>query len=99
MTNLTNVIVAAILIVSMIITYVVVPWIKSKTTVQQRDDMLKWVEIGVAAAQQLYYNLDGAKRKEYVRKFLADKGYNINTKEIDSAIEAAVLRLHKELSV
>ena len=33
-----------------------------------------------------------------VRAFLKSKGYDVDTDEVDQAIEAAVLRLHKELT-
>lgn len=79
------------------VTAFVIPWIKSKTTQQNREDLLKWVEIAVMAAQQMYHQLDGDRRKEYVRNFLNAKGYDVTSKEVDSAIEAAVLKLHRDL--
>ena len=36
-------------------------------------------------------------RKEYVVRFLESKGYDVDTQEVDSAIEAAVLKLHQKL--
>lgn len=97
MIDLTPVVNAAILLIAALITAFVIPWLKRKTTAQDREEMLKWVEIAVAAAQQLYHNLDGAARKQYVLDFLAEKGYCLDDKEIDNAVEAAVLKLHKEL--
>ena len=97
MTDLTPIINAAIALIAAIITAFVVPWIKRKTTAQDREEMLKWVEIAVAAAQQLYHQLDGAARKEYVLSFLAEKGYSVDDQALDNAIEAAVLKLHREL--
>ena len=49
------------------------------------------------AAQQLYHQLDGEERKKYVLDFLAQKGYDVSSEEIENAIEAAVLKLHQEL--
>lgn len=97
MTDLTPVINAAIALFAAVITAFVVPWLKRNTTQKDRETMLAWVEIAVAAAQQLYHQLDGAARKEYVVKFLADKGYNVDDAALDNAIEAAVLKLHREL--
>lgn len=97
MTDLTPIINAAIALLAALISAFVIPWLKSKTTAQDRETMLQWVEIAVAAAQQLYHQMDGAERKRYVRAFLASKGYSVDDAEIDSAIEAAVLRLHREL--
>lgn len=61
--------------------------------------MMRWIEIAVMAAQQMYHGLNGSERKEYVQQFLLSKGYDISSKEVDNAIEAAVLKLHKELEI
>jgi hypothetical protein len=97
MTDLTPVINALIAVAATLITAFVIPWIKRNTTQKDREEMLKWVEIAVMAAQQLYHQLDGDKRKEYVRSFLNAKGYDVTSAEVDNAIEAAVLKLHREL--
>lgn len=98
MTNITPIVVSVIAVILAVLTYIVIPFIESKISAQDREDLLRWVEIGVAAAQQLYYAADGSKRKQYVLEFLESKGYDVNTDEIDNALEAAVLKLHKELS-
>lgn len=99
MTDLTPIINAVIALLAAVITAFVVPWIKRNTTQKDREEMLKWVEIAVAAAQQLYHQLDGAERKAYVLDFLAGKGYSMDDAALDNAIEAAVLKLHRELEV
>lgn len=97
MTNLTPVINALIALIAALISAFLIPWLKRNTSAKDREELLKWVEIAVMAAQQLYHQLDGAKRKEYVMNFLRKKGYNVLSAEVDSAIEAAVLKLHQEL--
>ena len=97
MTDLTPIINATVALLAAVITAFVVPWIKRKTTQQDRETMLAWVEIAVAAAQQLFYELDGAARKEYVIKFLTERGYSVDEGALDAAIEAAVLKFHREL--
>ena len=97
MTNLTPVINAVIALIAALISAFLIPWLKRNTSAKDREELLKWVEIAVMAAQQLYHQLDGAKRKEYVMDFLHKKGYNVLSAEVDSAIEAAVLKLHQEL--
>lgn len=97
MTDLTPVINAFIALISAVISVFLIPWIKRKTNQQDREEMLKWIEIAVSASQQLYHNLDGAERKKYVQDYLELKGYDISSKDIDNAIEAAVLKLHREL--
>lgn len=97
MTDLTPVINAAIALIAALITAFVIPWIKRNTSAKDREELLKWVEIAVMAAQQLHYKLDGVERKKYVLDFLAQKGYDVSSEEIENAIEAAVLKLHREL--
>ena len=76
-----------------------VPWIISKTDEQDRADLLKWAEIAVAAAQQIYHQLDGETRKAYALAVMAEHGFDVNSQEVDAAIEAAVLKLHQALEV
>lgn len=97
MTDLTPIINAAIALVGALITAIVIPWLKSKTTCQKREELLVWVDIAVTAAQQLYHELDGAERKNYVLKFLQGKGYKVDDLTVDSAIEAAVHKLHQQI--
>lgn len=97
MTDLTPIINAVVALLAALITAFVIPWIKRNTSQKDREEMLMWVDIAVAAAQQLYRNLDGATRKQYVVDFLAGKGYSIDDNTLDAAIEAAVLKLHREL--
>ena len=97
MTDLTPVFNALITLLATLVTAFVIPWLRKKTSQQDREAMLAWVEIAVAAAQQLYHDLDGVSRKKYVLGFLSDKGYSVDDAALDNAIEAAVLRLHREL--
>lgn len=97
MTDLTPVINAFIALVAALVTAFVIPWVKRNTSAKDREEFLKWVEIAVMAAQQLHYKLEGVERKKYVLDFLAQKGYDVSSEEIENAIEAAVLKLHREL--
>lgn len=97
MTDLTPVFNAAIALIAAIISTFLIPWIKRNTTAQDRDDFLRWVEIAVAAAEQLYESTQGAEKKKYVLRFLEEKGFVFSGNEIDNAIESAVLKLHREL--
>ena len=73
-----------------------IPWLRARLNAEQVSDMLRWVEIAVSAAEQLYD--DNEYKKKYVLRFLRDKGYDIDLEALDNAIEAAVLRLHKEIT-
>ena len=97
MIDLTRVAQAVVALVTALIGAVVVPWFKAKCGAVETAEFLRWVEIGVAAAEQLYATNDGNRKKDYVLKFLKDKGYTVDTESVETAVEAAVLQLHKEL--
>lgn len=97
MTNLTPVIEAVIALIAALISAFVVPWIRRSTTAQERDDFLRWVEIAVAAAEQLFASTQGKEKKKYVLAFLEEKGFVFSESELNAAIEGAVLKLHREL--
>lgn len=92
--DITPVVQALIGILAVVMTAFVIPFIKSKTTAQQRADILVLIEIAVAAAEQMSKALDtGEAKKNYVMEFLRGKGVNVDTREIDNMIEAAVWEL------
>lgn len=95
MIDITPVIEAVVALLLAVLTYILIPWLKSKYAAQQTADLLRWVDIAVAAAEQTMRL--GAVKKDFVSEFLRSKGYSVNETELDAAIEAAVLKLHKEL--
>ena len=95
--DLTAVAQAMIALVTALIGLVAVPWLQAKFDAEEVADFLRWVEIGVAAAEQLYAVNEGTKKKNYVVNFLTERGFTVDSGEIENAIEAAVLQLHKEL--
>ena len=95
--DITPIINAGILLIATIITVVLIPWIKSKTTAAQRQELTAWAEIAVAAAEQLYLgNGKGVEKKAHVLAFLKDKGLTVDEESINNAIEAAVKKLKTE---
>ena len=97
MTDLTPVINAVIALIAALITAFVIPWVKRNTTAKDREELLKWVEIAVAAAEQLFHTTQGKEKKTYVVQFLQEQGFTFSEAEIDAAIEGAVLKLHRDL--
>jgi 3-hydroxyacyl-CoA dehydrogenase len=74
-----------------LVTYVVVPYFKSKTTAQQRDTIEYWVDVAVEAFEQKMVGTKlGEERKAEVLKFIQSKGFKIDEKDLDLLIEAAV---------
>jgi len=96
MTDITTIVYALILLFSAIITALLIPYIRSRTTSTQLDKFLTWVKIGVSAAEQLYKAAkSGAEKKKYVKEFLENKGYTYDEDTINAALEAAVQQLYK----
>lgn len=96
--ELTEIIKLAIELVVAIASLWLVPWLKAKCNAEQVSDMLRWVEIAVSAAEQLYDAAQGSVKKKYVVSFLEERGYHVDETELNLMIEAAVLRLHSELN-
>lgn len=84
------------LVVTCIIVFVV-PYVKSKLSAEELDTALMWIDIAVAAAEQIYSSTQGSEKKAYVIDFIESKGFKIDSSELDKAIEASVLELHDTL--
>lgn len=95
--NITEILEAFVCLVVALLSLFVVPAIKNKVGAQNMDTFLKWVDIAVAAAEQLYDSAAGEAKKDYVLNYLTMKGYEVDERELDMAVEAAVNRLHHEL--
>ena len=52
--DITTIIEAAAALAAAVITAVVIPYIKSRTTAQQQAEINAWVKIAVTAAEQIY---------------------------------------------
>ena len=95
--DITNVFTAFIALLLALLSAFVIPWLKRKVSAQDMAELLEWVDIAVAAAQQLYHQADGEKRLQHALGVLADKGFDVNDKAVRNAVEAAVLKLHQQL--
>ena len=95
--NITEILEAIVYIIMVMLSLFVIPAIKNKVGTQNMEEFLRWVDIAVAAAEQLYNSTDGPKKKNYVLNYLTTKGFVVDDAELDLAIEAAVNRLHHEL--
>ncbi len=93
--DFTPIVQAIITLATAIITYLLVPWIKSKTTAEQREAVYGWVKIAVAALEQAYRDSPkkGLEKKKAVREFLAARGITYDEAALDKMIEAAVYEM------
>lgn len=94
--DMTQVIVALIGLVGVVLSTVVIPLLRAKTTAQKWDNAMFWVKLAVQSAEQIYNGTGmGDIKKEYVEKFLEEHNIKLDPDQIDVAIEAAVLGIQK----
>jgi hypothetical protein len=92
--DITAIIEALLALAGAVITCVLVPYIKSKTTTEQQKEINAWVKIAVSAAEQLYKGQGrGEEKKAYVLAWLREHGVTVDEAKLDAMIEAAVYEL------
>lgn len=87
--DITQVAQAFLTLMAALVTAVVVPWVRANTDEKQQDLLQTLLRIGVQAAEQLYGSGAGQEKKEYVLRYLAHKGIEVD----DAALEATVMAL------
>ena len=96
--NITPIIETVFALIAAVITAIVIPYIRSKTTAQQQTEINAWVRIAVSAAEQSYVGSGrGQEKKAYVINWLAEHGVTLDETRLDAMIEAAVYDLKKGL--
>lgn len=96
MYDLTPIIEAVAALTGVVITCVLVPFIRSKTTAEQQKEINAWVKIAVAAAEQIFKGSGrGEEKKQYVIAWLKERGFTVDEAELDALIEAAVYELNQ----
>ena len=89
--DMTQVIVALIGLAGVVLSTVIIPLVRAKTTKQNWDNAMFWVKLAVQSAEQIYTGTGmGEKKKEFVEKFLAEHNIQLDSAQLDVAIEAAV---------
>ena len=92
--DFTPVLVAVAALLAGVITGVVIPYIKTKTTTDQQRQINTWVQIAVSAAEQIYNGPGrGEDKKKYVVEWLRQHGVTVDADKLDAMIEAAVYDL------
>lgn len=94
MFDITTIIEAVFALLAAIITAIVIPYIKSRTTATQQQEINAWVRIAVTAAEQIYTGSGrGAEKKEYVLNWLQTRGITVDENKLDALIESAVYEM------
>lgn len=96
MYDLTPIIKAVAALIGVVITCILVPFIRSKTTAEQQKEINAWVKIAVSAAEQIFKGSGrGEEKKQYVIARLKERGFTVDENELDALIEAAVYELNQ----
>ena len=95
MIDLTPIVQAIIALAAALITAFVIPWIKSKTTLEQREMLLSITTSLVFAAEQIYGAGNGDEKMAYVIGQLEDRGYTADVAAIEAIIKEQYELLHK----
>ena len=96
MYDLTPIIEAVAALIGVVITCILVPFIRSKTTAEQQKESNAWVKIAVSAAEQIFKGSGrGEEKKQYVIAWLKERGFTVDENELDALIEAAVSELNQ----
>lgn len=98
---ITKIVVALVSIAGAILSGILIPLIKAKTTKEQREDVFEWVKIAVYAAEQMAAaGLIQLPKKEYVVNYINKKlegkeiALQLSEEDLDTMIEAAVRELN-----
>ena len=92
--DVTQIIVAVIGLIGLVLSTVLVPLLRAKATKEQWDNAMFWVKLAVQSAEQIYNQQGmGEAKKKYVEEFLKNHNITLDPAQIDVAIEAAVQQL------
>lgn len=94
MVNLTQVVVAVIGLIGIVITTLIVPLIKAKTTAAQWANIVAWTQTAVQAAEVIYKGAGrGEEKREYVINWVTNKakkhGIEVDVDTVRIALENA----------
>lgn len=89
-----------IMVVTLIITRYVIPYLKAKTDAEKLDKVLKYVREGVRAAEQIFDQQDSRTKKKYVMHYVSrildQMSIPLAEEELELLVEAAVQTMNAE---
>lgn len=93
--DITPIVQVLIALIGAIITFIIVPWIKFKTSVQEQEQIRQWIQIAVSAAEQIFVGQGrGEEKKKWVLDFLSKYNLKIDLDAINAMIESEVWKLN-----
>lgn len=84
--DITQIVVAIIGLLSALITYRLIPWIKANTNEKQQAMIKAAVQTAVFAAEQIYGAGEGDKKFDYAVNWLKEHGYDVDKTDIEAAV-------------
>lgn len=97
--DLTPIFQAIIALLAALVTYKLIPWIKSKTTEQQQSNLYAAAKIAVYAAEQLFGAGQGEEKLQYALEALRRAGFDMDMPLVRETIENIVHGMIKPLSL
>ena len=97
--DLTPIFQGIIALLAALITYKLIPWIKSKTTEKQFENLKTAAKIAVMAAEQVYNHGDNDAKLEYAVMQLETAGFTLDWETLRTAVEQAVYELKDEQKI
>ena len=94
--DLTPIFQAVLALLAALVTYKLIPWIKSKTTAEQQALLTATVKTLVYAAEQLYGAGKGDEKLAYVKQKLEEKGFDVDVDAIEAAVKEITIEITKE---
>ena len=91
--DLTALLQAVIMLLSALITYRLIPWLKSKTSEQQFANLEAAARVAVYAAEQLYHSGHNDSKIKYAMDQLRSAGFDFDETTLRAAAEKAVYEL------
>jgi len=97
---ITKIIELVVLVIVSVVSYYVIPYLKNKLGVAKYEDVTKWIEKAVRAAEQIYTPAEWAEKKVFVTDFVSswisnNTKFQITPAELDILIEGAVNEVKK----
>ena len=86
-----DLIIVCLTIIGGLVTYYIIPYVKSKTTVEQRKDLIFYTQLAIKLAESIYNKEgQGKLKKEYVINWLSKQGIVFTEEQVSNLIDSVV---------
>jgi len=96
MIDLTPIFQAVIALLAALITYKLIPWIRSKTDAQTQRNLETAARVAVYAAEQIFGAGHGADKMDYAIGVLENSGFTLDADVIRATLESAVREMNAD---